>query len=266
MLVPRLSRLLAALLVTSALAVSVSIQGQAGTLSMTGTLSIEFGRLPPVSVESNGSALIAVSSGSGSFVEPAGVFGPTSASVPSSLLTGVSLISGLTLSNFGNGTKTVSCGSSTCVGTGAVTGTAFINIMQLFDLAIPLSVVGQAGASVVAVDGAVVITVVGQGWTAGVASVTGVTVATPDGAVVNTVARSGSDNRTASHAGTITLVSGFKVLPNVVGQFPGFAIQSLTFVPEPRMPLLLGSVAVGIALCARRRMRKKSRSRRYGAP
>jgi hypothetical protein len=130
-------------------------------------------------------------------------------------------------------------------------------VLQSLNLTIPLSVVGAAGATVQAGAGAIIITVLGQNWTTGVAQVTGVTSTTAGTAIINTVSITGSDNRTASHAGTITLVSGFQAITNVAGTLPGFAIQALSFAtPEAGTLLLLGSGTIGLALYGRRRMRK----------
>ena len=183
-----------------------------------------------------------------------GIFGPATIPIPASLFTGVGQISGLTLGGFGNGSKFFNANLGTA--TGGLAGSAFVNILQLFNLTIPLSVVGQAGASTIANAMGITITVIGQGWTTGTATVTGVTATTPSTAVINTVFATGSDNRTAGHAGTVTLVTGFQAITNVAGTLPGFAIQSLTFVPEPGTLLLLGSAVAGLAILGRRRMRK----------
>ena len=224
----------------------------AATLTLQGgSLSVALGALPPI-ILPGGQAPVFVSSGTGDFVELAGLFGPANVPLPKSLFTGVNLISGLTLANFGNGTKTVVGG----VGTGGLAGSALVNVLQLFNLSIPLSVVGQAGATVMAGSAGIQITVIGQGWTTGVATVTGVTTGTVGTGNTNTALLTGSDNRTANHAGTITLVSGFQAITSVAGTLPGFAIQSLSFVPEPGTLLLLGSGVAGLAVLGRRRMRR----------
>ena len=220
---------------------------------MTGVLDFNLGTLPALSLPGGG--VINVSSGHGSFTEIPGIFGPATLSLPVTLFTGVAQISGISLSGFGNGTKTVNCAVAPCTATGGLVGVMHVNILQLFNLQIPLSVVGQTGASTVNGASGIFITVIGQGWTASVATVTGVTATTPGTAVINTVVSVGSDNRTAGHGGTLVLVTGFQVITNVVGTLPGFAVQTLTFVPEAGTLLLLGSGAVGLALYGRRRMR-----------
>jgi hypothetical protein len=221
---------------------------------MTGTLSLTIGGLPPVTIP-GGAGAIFVSSGAGDFTEPLGAFGPVTVPLPKSLFTGVPQISGLTLTGFGNGTKVFSGALGTA--TGGLAGNAVVTVLQSLNLTIPLSVVGAAGASVQAGAGAIIITVVGQGWTTGIASVTGVSSTTPGTNVINTVTLAGSDARTASHAGSITLVSGFQAITNVAGTLPGFAIQALTFAtPEAGTLVLLGTGAIGLALYGRRRMTK----------
>jgi len=241
------------LAVGALLAVGLAAPSHSATLTLGGTLSLTIGALPPVSLPDNGGASVLVSSGNGHFTEPAGVFGPATIPLTASLFTGVPQISGLTLIGFGNGTK-VASGAGTALG--GLAGSALVTVLQSLNLSIPLSVVGVPGASVQAGVGAIIITVVGQGWTTGVASVTGVTSTTPGTNVLNTITLAGSDNRTAGHQGTITLVSGFQAITNVAGTLPGFAIQALSFVPEAGTLVLLGTGAIGLALYGRRRMTK----------
>ncbi len=234
-------RKLKVLLISVALLVGAPVASQSDTLAMTGSLSLTIGALPPVVV--SGGTDISVSSGSGDFTEPAEVFGLVTVPLPKSLFTGVPQISGLTLVSFGNGTVVFSGGT----GTGGLRGDALVTVLQSLNLTIPLSVVGDPGASVQAGAGAIVITVVGQNWTAGVASVTGITSTTPGTNVVNTASMTGSDVRTSGHGGTITLVSGFQAITNVAGTLPGFAVQAFSFAPEPAELLLMATGTVGFA-------------------
>ena len=217
------------------------------------SLSLTIGALPPVTIPNN-AASIFVSSGVGTFTEPPGVFGPSTVGLPVSLFTGVSLISGLTFPGFGNGTKVCTqTGPLGCFG--GLSGVALVNVLQLFNLSIPLSVVGSPGASVRIDSGGIVITVVGQGWTAGTATVT-FTTFTPT-TQINTAVSFGTDQRTAGHGGSLVLVSGFKAITNVAGTLPGFAVQNLNFAPEPVELLLLGVGLAGFGLYAgARRLRR----------
>lgn len=212
------------------------------------TFSLRISTLPPVTLPSN-PATIVVSSGAGTFTEPAGVFGPTTVGLPVSLFTGVSLISGLTLAGIGN--ATVVCDSTVpnlnCAG--GLAGTTLVNVLQLFNLSIPLSVVGSPGASVRVDAGGIIITVIGQKWTAGPTSVTGVT----GGPALS----NGVDERTPAHGGRLVLVSGFKAVTNVAGSLPGFAVQTLQLAPEPVEVLLLAVGLTGLGLYAgARRLRR----------
>ena len=244
-----LSRVFAAALV----AIWVPTVASADTLGLdpSSTFALSIGALPPIVIPS-GAASIAVSSGTGTFTEPAGVFGPALIALPLSLFTGVSLISGLTIVGLGNGTVVCSNATPALSCTGGVAGTTLVNVLQLFNLSIPLSVVGNPGASVVVDAGGIVITVIGQKWTAGTASVTG----TGDN-LTNTAFSTGVDNRTANHAGNLVLVTGFQAITNVAGTLPGFAVQTLNFAPEPTSLLLSVAAAGGLGLLVHARRRRK---------
>jgi hypothetical protein len=217
------------------------------------SMTISIGDLPPVSL-SNNPASIAVSSGAGTFTELPGVFGPTTVGLSASLFTGVSLISGLTLAGVGNGTQFCTQPGPPLNCLGGVTGVGLVNVLQLFNLTIPLSVVGTHATTFVSAGG-IFITVVGQGWTAGTATVTWTTF-TPS-TMINSTTAQGSDNRTAGHGGSLVLVTGFKAITNVAGTIPGFVTQSLNFAPEPVELLLLGVGLAGFGLYAgARRLRK----------
>jgi hypothetical protein len=135
-------------------------------------------------------------------------------------------------------------------GRGPLSGDAIINVLGLFNLVIPLGVVGSTGAVTAQVAGSLEVTVFGTGWTTAAVTLTGVSTGSP---AVNTVTFGavGYDNRTPLHNGVIGLVSPFKVVTNAAGNLPGFALQTLVFsggVPEPGMLALLGTAFGALAL------------------
>ena len=250
---------------------SFSVGAHAAILTLTGrSLGIKLGPIPTIDFAQSGPIPISVSSGGGSFTEPAGLF-TGSVALPTSLFTGVPLIDRVTVANVANGTKFIAQGAAggghgTGVlraggglgGPGPLAGTAFVNLIALFNLEVPLSPVGSTGAQTQVIGGSIVITVLGTGWTTGTVTVTGLDNAfgTLGTAPTNTVTFVGYDNRTPGHAGNVLLISPFKVILNAGGNLVGLATQSLAFVPgvpEPGMLLLLALGIGGLALRASRR-------------
>jgi hypothetical protein len=213
---------LAPITLVGALVALAATQGRAETLDVTGTLSLRIQDFPALSLPSHEAASVVISGGG--VIEPHAIFGPATVSLPGSLFTGVPQISGLTLTGFGNGSQLVNEALGTA--TGGLRGNVVVSILQALELTIPRTAVGAPGASSVAHAGAIVVTVVGQGWTTGTAVVTGLTTATPGTAVVNTATLAGPNR---FDEGLLTLVSGFQVVTNVAGTLPGFATQTLTF-------------------------------------
>jgi hypothetical protein len=244
----------------------------AALLTLTGsTLTVSVGALPPITVPQNVAGVpILVSSGSGGFTEPAGLFTGT-AMLPPALFTGVPLINGFTLL-VSNLTKQVAQGAQPGTagpgvgihraggglgGPGPLSGTAIVNVLGLFNLDIPLAPIGYTDAYTSVSGGSILVTVFGTGWTTADVTLTGVSTETPLGAQLNTVTFGalGFDNRTAGHRGIVHLVSPFKVVSGVTGNLPGFALQTLTFVPEPATLVLLGAGVVALVGYGLRRRR-----------
>jgi hypothetical protein len=230
----------------------------ASTLNLTGsTLGVSIGALPPVAISQSPDPVpLLVSSFAGSFSEAPGLFSG-SVVLPQVLFTGVSLVSSLNVTA-ANASGSFSAGGGPGGGFGgaqAILGQAVVGVQGgLINVVVPLSVAGAGGQTQQAAF-ALVLSVTGHPWTTGVAQVTGVTRQTASGAFVNTVTLSGYDNRAANHAGALQLVTPIRILSNVLGSVPAFATQTLTFVPEPGMLLLLGSAIGALVALGRGRRR-----------
>ncbi len=157
---------------------------------------------------------LAVASAGGNFVLPAGTFIGTEA-LATGLFTGVALVIRATVGNLSNAAALFAAGGGPIDpggpfdgagggfgGYGALDGTLFINVLNLFNLSVPLDPVGAGGMAQAPPAGTLLVTVFGTGWTTGTVAVTGISTETVGGAIVNTVTFAGYDNRTPAHRGT----------------------------------------------------------------
>ena len=246
----RFRTLLLPILFAVGLVIALPTAPRADVMSLeSSNLAVIIGRFPPaVFPQDPDPVAVAVSSGTGSFAVPPGLFAGTSV-LPTELFTGISLFSSLNVVAT-NSTISVAGGA----GTGVVTGLGNLGVCGgLINLLIPLNL-GGGGVSTVGAAALQLSVTFASGWTTGAAAVTGITTPTTGGGVTNTATLTGFDTRTAGHAGTIMLVTPARVLTNAAGSFPLFGTLTLTFVPEPGLLLLLSTAAGGLALFARSRL------------
>ena len=213
-----------------------------------GTYALSLGNFgTAIYAQSPGSVSVSVSSGTGSFDLPAGLFAGT-AIIPTQIFTGLSIVSSLNVVA-SNQPISVSGGA----GAGAITALGIFGVCGgIINLNIPFDLGGGGGTAAAAAALQISVTL-GAGWTTGAATVTGVTGTTAGGGIANTVSLSGFDDRTAGHAGTILLVTPARILSSVNGFLPVFGRLHLTFVPEPGLLLLLGAAAGGVFVLGRSR-------------
>jgi hypothetical protein len=243
------------------MSLGTATSGAASMLTLAGgTLSLEIGGLvTKISFPLNVPALpLSVSSGGGSFTEPASIF-TGRVDLPTALFTGVPIIHEIGIA-VTNGTKVLAQGAAggghaTGVlragggfgGPGPLAGSAVVDLHGLINMHVPLYAIGNTGATLsIYANQQVQITIFGTGWTTGAATLTKVTTAG-----VNTVTFVGYDNRTPAHNGIVQLVSPFKVTVSFIGNLPGLATQTLTFagaVPEPGTLALFAVGAAALAL------------------
>jgi hypothetical protein len=226
----------------------------AGTITSM-SLTVTLGALPPFDPVAGATP---VGVGTGTLSIP---FQPLTTAVIRTLPTTNELISFVTVT-FASGTVTALSDGS---GTGTIPGSLIFNILQLFNLTLPVQ---HGGSTVVAGSfGALQVTVtpVAAGWTTGAVAITGVFTETPATAVVNTLTVSGTPTQTGA-VSSLGLVWAARTTTNCCRAVPYFARLHVTgtglkVVPEPA-PLVLLAAAAVLAGLGRRRLR----SRRDGRP
>jgi len=264
------------ILAAIALATVAPRVADAALLTLTGsTLTVSVWNLPTVSIPQNVAAVPVLVSSGGGFTEPGDIFTGT-VMLPSSMFTGVPLVNGFTVALLGNLPKYIAPGepggSRTGIrrpggglgGSGPLSGRAFINVLALFNLVVPLFPVGDTYGSSISNQGYVSVTVLGTAWTTGNVTLTGLSGSTPSQNTV-TFDALGFDHRTPGHAGVLQLVSPFKVVDGVAGGQPGYALQTLTFstqVPEPGTLVLLVSGVTGLVVYGLAKRRRRSSAHR----
>jgi hypothetical protein len=214
--------------------------GSAGTL--TGSLSILVGGLPPLGVSASGTG----TSTTGGVTLPASVFATTGASVPGTTPFVTRVI--VTAANRA----------------GAFTGTPLHGAMGVQGrvrllrggftaFSIPLTAsgtrgVGLGGAPIQSGTSASLLSIAGGSWTTGPVTLTGIGAASN----LRTVALTGSDQRTAMGAGTLTLVTPIRITHSALGSVAAFGVLQLTFAPEPGAAVLLLAAGALLVLGVRR--------------
>jgi hypothetical protein len=246
-------------------------------------LQVRIASLPLLTFPLKSEELLVTVSEFGQFNLPAGIFSG-SAALPTALFTGVPLIDGLALTGLANAPQFVGmtspvpahppcdsaippppdCGVLRRGGAGAgwaawapLQGNAFLNVLGVFDLEIPLSVVGSPGAFLSTRTGSLTVSVIGTAWTVGPVTVTGLsTVTTSDQPFPSFRIFEGQDGRTRDGLGRMSLVSPFKVVTNATGNLSGVARQTLTFIPEPGGLALRITAALALVACGWLRTRR----------
>ncbi len=241
-------------------------------LPFTGTLRIDTGGQLPISLSGAGVADVVLSAGQVTRVSiPAGAFSGTAALTPPS---GFFPIVRFDLA-VANPTLVLSAGQPACdvadpavgcSGSGPLHGRAGLvgsvragllgtAASPLTFLTLPASPVGGAG-SFFATNTAIAAAVrlVGAGWTTGTAFAFG----TRGGSVVSTALDRGGVSLGAG-GGSIQIVTPLVIRGNHgVTSFPGFSRIDLTFVPQPKTGVLLGT---GLGLLALRSARLRRREK-----
>jgi hypothetical protein len=262
------------------LAIGVAGSARAATLDFTGTLGINIfgmrdGGLNPIylTVGAEGSALVNASAGGIHLLSlnlAGGTFGPATVTFPGSLVTGTGIASlRFTLAQNLSGRFSGISGGPPGGGPMGLSGIA--KVCLFFggsgcsnNIAVPLTATaGGAGFGIGGTrttTGPVNLTLQHAPWTIGPPTMTlhtpGSTVTTPvlPGGFAHGPASLTSS--TAQRSGVVQLVTVSKVYTSLTGaspELPLTGVLTLHFVPEPGTLLLLGSGALGLGFCGRRR-------------
>lgn len=256
-------------LTVCALTLSVAGQARSAVLPFTGTLNVTMGSFAPIVVTGSG---VGTSNGVGAAASiPAGIFAvsATAAITPAIMgLVGGFAVCGSGLAN-GTSLSIPATGLGSCAphpaglsnalsftgttGTGGISASAYLTGVASGGTAttaaeIPLTVVGVGGSSTFSAFGLLTGTVTGNKWGLGTVTASGAL-----NGVTTTLTASGFDNRNASGAGTLQLVTVTNTNLGLAGSMPSISVLTLTFVPEPGTLLLMGAGIGGLALSGRRR-------------
>jgi hypothetical protein len=233
--------------------------------AFTATFALQIGSLPPVTASGSGSGTSAGAGGTASI--PGGVFSiATTAPINPPLL----VINGFGIGAPGQlgGSLWLAAGTNKALAFNGVTGTMGLDLSAYlitgFELpptittptptniaaAIPLGIIGVGGTQkFTALGGLVMGSIMANPYQLGMVTLMGALNGVP-----STVMGTGFDNRTASGAGTLQLVSPTSVGLGAIGALASLATLTLNYDPEPEPTtiLLVGIGLVGLGAMRRR--------------
>lgn len=248
-------------------AVLLSVPALAQTADFTGSLTTFTGGgsgIPTTATGITGAGTgVSFASDGGSFTLPSAVFvndssspvGFTPNASPNSIYTIRTVTNSSNLSGtFSGATGAMGSGSSVLVELGIV---PFPMVFASLVLPVNVGLAGTATATAAILTNAVTVTVIANGWTTGMITVSDQTISAPTATTASSATATGTNSLTPS-GGSITLVTPFLVLIRgaATENRAGYAVLNLTFsnkVPEPGTLLLLGAGVAGLALVGRRK-------------